>query len=51
MTVSLALRRIADDLASELAQLDAGHPINPEALRTAIRRLRAQVEMVEDGLG
>ena len=48
--IAPALRKIADDLDSLRAELDAGHEIDAYHLAVAARQLRAQAEMVEEGL-
>lgn len=46
-----ALESIATLLADELAQHDEhGEPVDADTVRLAVRRLRAQIEMVAEGL-
>lgn len=44
------LTAIAARLSAIADELDAGHEIDPDAIRTEARRIRAQVEMIEEGL-
>lgn len=45
-----ALAKIADDLRRAAAEMEAGHPIDPEILTTAARRLDAQAETWAKGI-
>lgn len=45
-----ALRKIADSLDALANEADDEHPIDPFAIRHAVRQLRAQAEMEEQGL-
>jgi len=45
-----ALRKIAEDLRNAAAEIEAGHPVSPDIITTAARRLEAQAEMIEEGL-
>ncbi len=44
------LTAIAARLEAIADELDAGHEIDPDAIRTEARRIKAQVEMIEWGL-
>lgn len=44
------LTDIADRLDAIATELDAGHPVDPDALRLEARRIRIQVEMGDEGL-
>lgn len=44
------LTAIAARLEALAAELGEGHEIDPDAIRTEARRIRAQVEMMEEGL-
>lgn len=48
--IAPALETIAGHLDALADELDLGHPINPDELHTAARRLRAQVEMLREGI-
>lgn len=49
--MSAALEKIAALLADELAQHDQhGEPYDPEIVRLAVRRIRAQIEMIDGGM-
>lgn len=45
-----ALRKMTDRLGAMCQQLEAGHTIEADDLRTEARRLIAQAEMIEEGL-
>ena len=44
------LTAIAVRLQALAAELEQGHEIDPDAIRTEARRIKAQVEMIEEGL-
>lgn len=44
------LTAIAARLEALAAELDQGHEIDTDAIRTEARRIKAQVEMIEEGL-
>ena len=48
--IATALETIAGHLDALADELDLGHPINPDELHTAARRLRAQIEMLREGI-
>lgn len=48
--IAPALSKVAERLSMLAAQLEAGHPIEADDLRTEVRRLYAQVEMIEEGI-
>ena len=45
-----AIQAIATRLEVLAAELEQGHEIDPDAIRTEARRIKAQVEMIEEGL-
>lgn len=45
-----AIQAIATRLEALAAELEQGHEIDPDAIRTEARRIKAQVEMIEEGL-
>lgn len=44
------LRKIASDIRAVIDEIDKGHQIDADALRTAARRIEAQAEMVSLGI-
>ena len=48
--IPTAIHRIAADLRKIAAEIEAGHPVDPQDIHTAARRLDAQAEMIEKGL-
>ena len=48
--VGTALERIAGDLDAIAGEIAAGHPVDPELIEVAARRLRVQAETLEKGL-
>ena len=48
--MNTVLRKIAADLREVAAELAAGHPVDPETITTAARRLEARAEMIEEGI-
>lgn len=50
MNVARALNKVADSLDAIAAELEQGQEVQPETVKTAARRIRAQVEALEQGL-
>lgn len=49
--IAPALRKIADYIQALAAEMEAGHVVPSDEVRLAAKRLDAQAEMMDEGLG